>query len=467
MIEYFVLILILFAFILACYEDIKKREVYDYLNFSLAFIILIVAIVHSFVISSYDPIKYVSFGMTIGFAFGAMLFYFGIWGGGDSKFILGFSGASYYLMSFVLQIENTGFVYNYFVDLLSLGISLFLDTFLTYILFLDGLFILFLLVRFLSIKNRNEGQNLLYLFIVLFLLFLGLYFKYDSLTLVLIGFIVFILIFFAREGSFSSVFIKYKKDYMDLKSGDVIDSDLIFNKKKLVDVDESGYKVLSNEQVHEIRENVKEEGEGFIDVRKIFPYSILIGLNFVVYLFKIVTIESLAKTNLGILSFMLKFLFYSFMAGGVIAVFLVLYLFIKNFKKVELSFNKLEKFASFPLFFLILFLIGFFGIKFSWFLILFPIYLFVKIAKAVESFVFVSQKPLDKIVLGDWIVQDIKIKDKLYYQISDFKIGIDEFQLAKIKELAKHNKELTKLYVKDGIAFLPALFIGFILMFIF
>jgi Flp pilus assembly protein protease CpaA len=52
MIEYIILSLIIIYLTIASIEDIKKREVYDYINFSLAFIILASATFHSFIIES-------------------------------------------------------------------------------------------------------------------------------------------------------------------------------------------------------------------------------------------------------------------------------------------------------------------------------------------------------------------------------------------------------------------------------
>ena len=57
MIEYLVLTIILIVFLIASIEDLKKREVYDYINFSLAFFILVVAIFHSLMINSFDHIS--------------------------------------------------------------------------------------------------------------------------------------------------------------------------------------------------------------------------------------------------------------------------------------------------------------------------------------------------------------------------------------------------------------------------
>ena len=101
MIEYIVLLIVLFTFLIASFEDIKKREVYDYINFAFAFIIIIIAVFDSIQLSSIEPLKYVGFGLLIGFLLGSALFYSGIWGGGDAKFLIGFGASAYYLMEFM------------------------------------------------------------------------------------------------------------------------------------------------------------------------------------------------------------------------------------------------------------------------------------------------------------------------------------------------------------------------------
>ena len=461
MIEYIVLSFVFIAFTLASIEDLRKREVYDYINFSLAFFILIVGVLHSLILGSFDPIKYVGFGMIIGFAFGAFLFYLGIWGGGDAKFLLGFSGSVYYLITFIPSSENVSIIYSLFLQGLSYSFQLFLDYFLSIILVLDVIFIVFLLSRIFIVKTKKQKKDILFVFITLFILYLGLYFKYDSLTLILIGFIVFVFMFMAPEGAFDVAYIRLKKSISDLKEKDRPDSVIKLGNKYLIGEDAVGKK-LSKIQIHNLRDSVTEQHK-WIYIRKTMPYATLIGLNYVVYLFKVVTFDSLANMNLQILSFMLKFMFFSFMAGGIIAVFLVFYLFFKNFKQVKLKFSKLEL-SFMPLAFIISIILSLIHSKFYLLFLLFPIYIFIKLAKSVEHVAFVKRKSLDDITLGDWIVQDIRYKHKLIYSTEDFKIGVDEFQLAKIKELAKHDSNLKEIWVKDGIAFLPALYFGFILI---
>jgi len=68
--------------------------------------------------------------------------------------------------------------------------------------------------------------------------------------------------------------------------------------------------------------------------------------------------------------------------------------------------------------------------------------------------------------LINWVVEDIIVDKKKIFEIKDFKLGIDEVQLEKLVKLSKIHKNLNNIYVKDGIAFLPPLFIGFLIMFL-
>jgi hypothetical protein len=465
MISYIVLSLVITAFLLACYEDIKKREVYDYLNFSFAFIILIIALFDSMISGSFDPIKYSLFGTIIGFALGAILFYGGIWGGGDAKFLLGFSASVYYIKDFFLRTySDIGFMYDYLIVKLNVGFNLFLDTFLLYITYLDLLFLMFVLIQFLIVKRRSEKINLLFLFTTLSLLFVGLYFNLTPISLVVICFTVFIMIFFAKEGVFDSVYLKYKKHLTHLEVDDKIDDDIRINSKVIVKY-EDGNLGLSKEQINNIKDKLTKD-EGKIDywIRKSLPFSILILLNFVTYLIKIITIN---PTNLEILSFMFRYLFYSFIAGGFLAVFVVIYYFIKNVTKIKHKMipSKFELLGLTLVIIVVLLLLYITGKGLLLFLMA-PLYIFVKMAIAIETVAFVGNKKLSQVTLGDWIVQDIEDeKGNIIYEQSDFKIGVDEFQLEKIKKLSKTNQELKQIKVKDGIAFLPALFAGFIIMY--
>ena len=348
---------------------------------------------------------------------------------------------------------------------LNVGFNLFLDTFLTYITYIDLLFLMFVLIQFVVVKRRSEKVNLLFLFTTLSLLFIGLYFDLSPINLVVICFAVFLMIFFAKEDAFNSVYLKYKKHLGHISEGDKIDDDIRINAKTIVKY-EDGNLGLSKEHIIKIEE-VTTKSNKTLDfwIRKTLPFSLLVLLNFVTYLIKIVTLN---QTNLNILSFMFKYLFYSFIAGGVIAVFVVLYYFIKNINKIKKPFFLVSKKQKIITISSLLLSIIFIVITKNIYILplILLILIFIKMAIAIEVVAFVSDKKLSDVVLGDWVVQDVKDNNgKIIYHVSDFKIGIDEFQLAKIKELSKHNDKLKELRIKDGIAFLPALFAGFIIMY--
>lgn len=458
MIEYIILFLVLLAFLIASIEDIKKREVYDYINYSLAFLVLITAIFESLFIGSFDPIKYVGFGLLIGFLFGSILFYAGIWGGGDAKFLIGFGAASYYLMKFINVGIDVNGIYFRIVEMVNYGFNLFLDFFLDYIIFIDIIFLVLIILMFFKIKERKQLKNLVNLFTILFLLFLGLYLDYSNLVLVIYGFVAFLLIFFGDEEIFFSVYLKIKKKIINLAEGDMIDTSIKMNNKTLIDVKE-GHLGLIKEHILKIREsNISDKK--FINIRKILPYSILIGLNYLVYMLKIITLD---ETNLTILAYLLKFLFYSFLAGGILAILILFYYYVKNFKKVKLSFSLFEKGLIIFLFSGSL-IMSFFSSKFLLFLGFIFLIFFIKVARAVEGMIFIKKKSINEVVLGDWIAQDIIVKGKVLFSQDDFKLGINEKQLEKIISLSKINKDLKYIFVKDGLAFLPPLFVGFLII---
>ncbi|MFW6285871.1 MAG: prepilin peptidase [Nanoarchaeota archaeon] len=459
-INYLVLFVIFFYFIIASLEDIKKREVYDYLNYSLIFFILSVGIFDSILNYSFEPLKYVLFGLIVGFAIGSMLYYIGIWGGGDAKFLIGFSGAVFYLMEIVPSIKYSSQIYDFILFNVKYMFNFILQNLTNLVLFLNILFLIILLVlTILKIRKKTDLFNIIILFNMLLLLSLGLYFNCPDYILVFIAFVTFIFIFFSKEDVFNCAYFNVKKNKSRLVQGDIIDEDIVTPKKKL---DKKKLQLgISKEDLDYIKRNLKNDRK--VTVRKIIPFSLLIFINYFLYIINIIFYD---RINLEILGFLFKFLFFSFMIGGAIAIFIILFNFFRYFKKLNFNLKMFEKMILGLLFFSSI-IFYFVDIKpLSYLIILVPLYVFIKISKQLETLIFVKKKDLNKIVLGDWIVEDIYSKqNNLIYSVNDFKLGVDEKQLEKIKKIAKTNYDMKKLYVKDGLAFLPPLLIGFILMF--
>lgn len=459
MIEYLVLSLVLVMFILASIEDIKKREVYDYLNYSLSFFMIVIGFFYSMYIGSFDPIIYVFFGVIVGFFLGSLLYYLGIWGGGDAKFLIGFSAGAFFLMEVAGKFNFLGQFTNSLSILFENLISYF-EIGLFILLFVDFVFLLLIILRFLYMKGEVDRIESSLLFLILFLLFFGLYIEINAFLLFLIGFCVFLLIFFVPEGTFDSLFYLRKKLIFKLEEGDRIDEDVLFKKKPLIEF-EKGRFGLTKEDVFKISEHkVFEKEKKEILVRNVLPVAYLVGLNFIAYLFKIISFNDI---TISIMEFVLSFLLISFVAGGILAVFLILFFYAFNFKKIHIQVSLFEKMFLLGLFCFIL-VLSFYRINFLLLLLLFIVYILLKVSKKVENMMFVVKKNVNDLVPGDWIMEDFEHKGKVLFSVEDFKLGITEEQLERVKELSKEKGGVKSLLVKDGIAFLPPLFVGFLIM---
>ena len=157
------------------------------------------------------------------------------------------------------------------------------------------------------------------------------------------------------------------------------------------------------------------------------------------------------------------------LSGSVYGIFYSLVLYFKDRKKVNLEMKKVgsKKFLKFI--FVIGILFSLFGVLLRslgcefWFLIflfgiiilLFPLlYIFSKALEKVSMIREVSGKDLRE---GDWLVDDVKVKGKL---IKSNWEGLN-------KEDLKLLKGKKKVKIKDGLPFVPAFLIAFILYFIF
>ena len=69
--------------------DIKKREVPDILTYSLMSFGLIIGLLSSIYLLSWEPMLYSFSGLVFAYIIGALLFYSGQWGGGDAKMLMG------------------------------------------------------------------------------------------------------------------------------------------------------------------------------------------------------------------------------------------------------------------------------------------------------------------------------------------------------------------------------------------
>ncbi len=450
MISYIVLSLVIIAFIISSLEDIKKREVYDYITFFLTFAVLVTAIAHSFVESSLVPLKYVGFGLLIGFALGSLLYYVGMWGGGDAKFLIGFGAASYYLINFMK--EPLGFLSN-FETVLQVYVKpffmYFLEYFLSFLLIFDFIFLFLLLFFFARASSHERKKNIFRLFFIILLLSTGLLAGIEGSSLLLLGFLAFLLIFFGEDELFTCIYLVLRRNVKRLRVGDSLEE----GERKRYSVPE----FLRKEDLKELKEH---HSKIKFKVKKFFPLGTLITLNYIVYIVKVLSLDS---TTILLFAFLLLFLVYSFFIGGILALIILFLHFLRKPAIVSKQFKGFEKISFLVL--TIFTLVGFYvNVSIGLVFLIGFLYYFVKLVKVLESDLFIKPKKLEDIVLGDWIAQNIRVDKKLVFKAEEFKLGVNEKQLERIKQLAKKNSSLKTLLVKDGIAFLPPLFLGFLVL---
>ena len=424
-------------------EDIKKKETYNYLNFGFAFLVLVLAIFEFLITKNYDQLSFVFFGGVLSFAIGSILFFFKVWGGGDSKFLLGFGFACFYLLPYLnLETESFFLAFKSLESFFKFGF----DFFTLLVLSLDVLGLILIALLFLHINFEDRLHSII-LFLIILILFCGIFFKFGNFFLSGFGFLSFLLIFFSQENLFKSNYIKMYTKVSNLKSGDML-SQKIYN---FIDLQEK----LQKKDIVNIKEKI-------VRVKKILPFWQLITLTYIVYFFKIITVDII---TFSLFFYLLVFVFLSFLVGGIFGFGVFLKIFLVNFKKIKIKFSSFEKIIIFTLLSFFIFFI-FFSFNIALIFILLLIFVVcLRFGRVLESFHFLVLRPIKKIVPGDWICQDVFLRGKLLYAQSEFEFGISERQLEVLNNFAKkYPNELKNLKVKDGIAFIPHMFVSFLIL---
>ncbi|MFH0798034.1 MAG: A24 family peptidase [Candidatus Woesearchaeota archaeon] len=161
--------------------------------------------------------------------------------------------------------------------------------------------------------------------------------------------------------------------------------------------------------------------------------------------------------------FLVILLFSLLLIGAVYGLLWGFYLFIKHRKAVIIEFFKILKdkkimrasyfilaaISIMPYFFFdeirTIFLIT------SLFLLLYP-YLFLMI-KSVENVGMLKYVPTNKLVEGDWVAKEVRVKGKLICGPKD--LGLEKKQI-----LALKRANIKRVLIKEGIAFVPSIFLG-------
>ncbi len=82
-------VLIMLALVIGSITDFKRREVPDFLNFSLMGVGIVLGLLNTISLGSFWPLIGAIIGLIVGYLLGALMFYTGQWGGGDAKMLMG------------------------------------------------------------------------------------------------------------------------------------------------------------------------------------------------------------------------------------------------------------------------------------------------------------------------------------------------------------------------------------------
>ena len=146
----------------------------------------------------------------------------------------------------------------------------------------------------------------------------------------------------------------------------------------------------------------------------------------------------------------LYFFFLSLIIGGIYGLIYVIILYIKSKKRIKINFY-IHLYHIFLIIVSLIFLINrnIYGFFFLWVLIFSVVFLYIKpLLIFAEKNLFITKKSVNELVDGDWIYLNRK--------------DIEKNKLILYNSKKRINKKY--VYVKEGIAFIPPIFLSYILL---
>ncbi|MBU2590128.1 MAG: A24 family peptidase [Nanoarchaeota archaeon] len=165
--------------------------------------------------------------------------------------------------------------------------------------------------------------------------------------------------------------------------------------------------------------------------------------------------------------FLIHMLTNLFIVGAVFGLISAFVLYLKNREATNKEFKKIlikakNKIFIFLIVLLLMLIISIFlqGIyKIATIVLIGSIFIYLLLfffIKAIEKIGMFKMIPVNKLTEGDWVAENIKIKNKLIY--SKKSLGIEKYQIDQLKKA-----KIKKVLVKEGMAFVPSIAVGVIL----
>ncbi|MBD3202810.1 hypothetical protein GF327_00815 [Candidatus Woesearchaeota archaeon] len=227
-----IIIICFVALIAGSYMDLKKREVADWLNFSLIISGILINSIFWVYSRNLNIILFSISGLIFSIILGYIMFYTGQWGGGDSKMMMGLGamiGLSFGLDSFLIK---------FYINLLFAG-SIYGLAWIAY-LTIKHRKRLFIVYKNISERKKIRKTKKIVSIIVLVLLLI-LFFIPENYVDISSKLIFSAIMFFLYSFQFLWIFVKAiekeamikKTDVDDLTEGDWIVKDVVVNKKTI------------------------------------------------------------------------------------------------------------------------------------------------------------------------------------------------------------------------------------------
>lgn len=277
--ELIIIIVALSVLIIGSIQDLKKREVMDWLTIGLIFYALLLRLIFSVYKSDFNIILQGLIGLLICYIISLVLFYSGQWGGGDSKLLMGMGA------------------------LLGHGTNLYI---FTINIFLAGAFYGLIYSSYIAVKNwKNFKPEFIKLFkanivihrvllllaviILVALMYTNPFYRLPMSLIVLLCLSMFYLYVFTKSVEKGAMIKKYNPK--QLTEGDWIVKDIVIDGKYITGPKELG---ITKKQIKIVQKLHKQNKIHYILVKEGIPFipSFLFGYvgmliygNWLIYLF--------------------------------------------------------------------------------------------------------------------------------------------------------------------------------------
>ena len=183
---YFLIVIAFIWLIFAAIVDIKKKEVPNWLNYSLIAIGFGARIIYSLIFNDYKIFLFGIIGFIACFIFGNLMYYTRQWGGGDAKLIMGLGAmfGDYKIGSIINQNIELPFLVVLIINILLAG--------LVYSIFYSIFLAIKNKEKFVKAWNKEKSYLIIGIITIATLLSVGLYFSIDELFATIIVFLILI-----------------------------------------------------------------------------------------------------------------------------------------------------------------------------------------------------------------------------------------------------------------------------------